>query len=66
MGQTISEKVIAKYAGKSVVTPGEYLVVKDFIGPIGYSFKGMNFPQTMGGTMKIVGADNCQARKHDH
>ncbi len=55
MGQTISEKILAKYAGKSVVTPGEYVVLKDFVGPIGYSFTGMNFPQSMSGALKMMG-----------
>jgi 3-isopropylmalate/(R)-2-methylmalate dehydratase large subunit len=43
MGHTISEKIIARYAGKASVSPGEYVILKDFVGPIGYSFTGLNF-----------------------
>ncbi|MDO4328136.1 MAG: aconitase family protein [Lachnospiraceae bacterium] len=42
MKQTLCEKILAKAAGKPSVTPGEYITVKDFTGPIFYSFKGVS------------------------
>ena len=38
------------------VTPGEYLEVKDFVGPIGYSFTGVNAAASMLGIIKAIGA----------
>jgi 3-isopropylmalate/(R)-2-methylmalate dehydratase large subunit len=55
MGHTISEKILARYAGKTSVSPGEYIVVKDFIGPIGYSFTGVNFLQAFPGSVLAEG-----------
>jgi hypothetical protein len=55
MGHTLSEKIIAKYAGKDAVVAGEYVVVKDFIGPIGYSFAGMNYPESLADNLAMMG-----------
>jgi 3-isopropylmalate/(R)-2-methylmalate dehydratase large subunit len=55
MGHTISEKILARYAGKTSVSPGEYIVVKDFVGPIGYSFTGVNFLQAFPGGVLAEG-----------
>lgn len=41
MGQTIAEKILSRYVGHDV-KPGEYIELKDFVGPIGYSFTGVN------------------------
>jgi 3-isopropylmalate dehydratase large subunit len=54
MGQTITEKIMSKHAGKAV-KPGDYVVLRDFVGPIGYSFTGFNLPQAMQGTLQQMG-----------
>lgn len=56
MGQTISEKIIARYCGKEKVVPGEYVVVSDFVGPIGYSFTGMNLIASIQDNLALIGA----------
>lgn len=55
MGQTIAEKILSKYAGHDV-KPGEYISPKDFVGPIGYSFTGVNAVASMLGIIKAIGA----------
>lgn len=40
MGQTLCEKILANASGQQTVKPGEYITVKDFTGPIFYSFDG--------------------------
>jgi len=64
MAQTLSEKILAKHAGKDKVIPGEYVVLKDFAGPIGYSFTGLNLPQSYQGQLGYIGGkiakpENC-------
>lgn len=64
MKQTICEKIIAHYAGKDHVSPGDYVVVKDFVGPIGYSFTGSNFLEVFPKSMMNAGLpfahpENC-------
>ncbi|GAB6108006.1 aconitase family protein [Fusibacter bizertensis] len=55
MGQTICEKILAKYSGNSKVVPGEYITLSDFVGPIGYSFAGFNYPQAMTASLAQMG-----------
>ena len=55
MGQTIAEKILSKYVGRAV-KPGEYVEVKDFVGPIGYSFTGVNAAASMLGIIQAMGA----------
>jgi 3-isopropylmalate/(R)-2-methylmalate dehydratase large subunit len=43
MSQTISEKILAKYSGRDTVKPGEYVVIKDFVGPIVYSYGDFDY-----------------------
>lgn len=54
MGQTIAEKILSKYMGRDV-KPGEYIEVKDFVGPIGYSFTGVNALASPLGLIKAMG-----------
>ncbi|OCT12145.1 hypothetical protein A8709_30295 [Paenibacillus pectinilyticus] len=56
MGQTLTEKILAFHAGKEKVVPGEYIVIKEFIGPIGYSFTGLNFPHAIDEHLTKIGA----------
>lgn len=58
MGQTLTEKLLAKSAGKSTVKPGEYIAIKDFVGPIGYSFKGFNFAQVVQKQLASIGVES--------
>jgi 3-isopropylmalate/(R)-2-methylmalate dehydratase large subunit len=55
MGMTLSEKILAKHAGKDSVQPGEYVTLKDFTGPIGYSFTGANFAQGLQYQLSLIG-----------
>ena len=57
MGQTLTEKLLARAAGKTVVHPGEYIELKEFVGPIGYSFKGFNFIQTVQRQLAALGVE---------
>lgn len=54
MGQTIAEKILSTYMGRDV-KPGEYIEVKDFVGPIGYSFTGVNALASPLGLIKAMG-----------
>ena len=56
MGQTIAEKILSRYMDRAVA-PGEYVEVKDFVGPIGYSFSGSNAVAQMLGIVKAIGAE---------
>ena len=47
MGMTICEKILAKYSGERSVNPGDYISVSNFVGPIGYSYAGHNFPKAI-------------------
>lgn len=42
VGSTLAEKIIARAALTDTVSPGDYVVLKDIVGPIIYSFKGFN------------------------
>ncbi len=55
MGQTICEKIIAKAAGLEKVIPGEYVILKDFVGPIAYSFRGVNLPAGIQYQLSMIG-----------
>lgn len=56
MGQTITEKILSRYMGHKV-KPGDYIEVKDFVGPIGYSFTGVNAVAGPLGICKAIGAE---------
>ncbi len=58
MTQTIVEKIIARAAGVERVSPGEYVVLKHFVGPIGYSFTGFNFAAIVQNQLKRLGLDS--------
>lgn len=73
MGHTIVEKIIARSAGKKEVFPGDYVVLKDFVGPIVYSWRGFsgtkhleNLGKSAGVTKPsnpercIINGDHCQ------
>lgn len=63
MGQTLSEKLLASAAGLKKVLPGEYVTLLDFEGPIGYSFTGFNFPESMRQQLSMIGADIARPGK---
>lgn len=54
MGQTITEKIYSKYMGYPV-KPGDYIEVENFVGPIGYSFTGVNAVASPLGLIKGMG-----------
>ena len=58
MSQTIVEKIIARAAGKESVSPGEYVALKHFVGPIGYSFTGFNFAAYVQTQLERLGLDS--------
>jgi 3-isopropylmalate/(R)-2-methylmalate dehydratase large subunit len=64
MGQTLVEKLLAKSAGKRKVVPGEYVVLKNFTGPIGYSFRGFNFAQAVKKLIEAIGASEIKFPEH--
>lgn len=55
MGMTICEKILAKYSGERSVNPGDYISVSNFVGPIGYSYAGHNFPKAIKEWMSAYG-----------
>jgi len=55
MGQTIAEKIIARAAGKEAVVPGEYVVLKNIVGPIVYSWKGFSGTKHLESLSSAVG-----------
>lgn len=52
MGKTISEKIIAKVAGKKEVSPGEFIGVKPDLGPIMYAFAANDPPKQIKRALK--------------
>lgn len=57
MSMTLSEKILARHASKEKVIPGEYIVVKDLVGPICYSFRGVNNAQIIQKQLSVLGVD---------
>jgi len=52
---TLCEKILAKHSHKETVLPGEYIVLKEFVGPVGYSFTGYNFPKMIRDRLSSIG-----------
>jgi len=57
MGETISEKIIAKAAGKKSVAPSEFVGVRPDLGPIMYAFAANDPPRRIKHTLKNLGIE---------